>query len=75
MVPMSLYRLQDPQEDAHLHVERIKASPPHGVSVQQVEQQHNLVLILVAHMTEKAIKTQIWKTGSSQALPAQSCEQ
>lgn len=79
---MSLYRLQDPQgthlvaqEDARHHVELIKANPPPHASVQHVKQQHELVLSQVGHVTEKAIKLQIWKTVSSQAPSAQSREQ
>lgn len=76
---MCLHRLQDPQgthlmgqEGAHHRVELIKANPSPRVSVQQVKQQHDLVLIQVGHITEKAIKLQIWKTVSSQASSAQS---
>lgn len=77
---MSPYRLQDPQvrhlvgqEDARLHVELVKAPP--RASVQQVKEQRDPVLMQDSHVTEKAIKLQIWKAVSSQALSAQICEQ
>lgn len=74
MVQMSLYRLQDSQgthlvgqDDVCHHVELITANPPPRISVQQVEEEHDLVvLIQVRHVMEKAIKLQIWKTVSSQ---------
>lgn len=76
---MSLYQLQDlqgthltGQEDACHHVELIKANSSSCISIQQVEQQRDLLLIQVGHITEKAIKLQMWKTVSSQASSAQS---
>lgn len=76
---MSLYRLQDPQAP-HLvgqaptchRVERVEANPPSRVSVQQIDQQHDLVLVQVTHIMDRAIKLRMWRTASSEASSAQS---
>lgn len=61
------------EQDAHQHVELIKANLPGGVPVQQVKHQHDLPPCQVSHIVEKVIKLQIWKTGGCEAQSAQSC--